>query len=195
MTKRHFITIFAGSADHLAPVYLEAAYRLGQLLAEQGRVLVYGAGKTGLMGAVADGALEHGGEVIGVINDDLNKPNLAHSGLTELETFRDIQSRQKRMLELGQAYIALPGGFGTFYEVCEALTWAQLRMHHNGVGFLNTNGYYDPMLTMLDRAIADHFIYASHRALYMASSDPAELLAKLDDYHAPADLSHWVERK
>lgn len=194
MTQHHTITVYAGSADKLAQVYLDGAYALGKLLAEQGRALVYGAGKTGLMGAVADGALDHGGEVIGVINDGLNLPNLAHAGLSRVETLPDLQARQKRMSELGDAFIALPGGFGTFYESFEALTWAQLQLHHKGIGFLNIAGYYDHLLGMLDHAIAEHFIYASHRALFTASADPSDLLNQLDAYTAPSDLNHWLER-
>lgn len=194
MTKHRTITVYAGSADKLSEVYLNRAYELGKLLAEQDRVLVYGAGKTGLMGAVADGALDHGGEVIGVINDGLNLPNLAHAGLSRVETLPDLQSRQMRMSELGDAFIALPGGFGTFYETFESLTWAQLQLHHKGVGFLNINGYYDHFLAMLEHAITEHFIYDSHRALFIASGDPAYLLDKLDAYTAPSDLNHWLER-
>lgn len=194
MTKLRTITVFAGSADSLAQVYLDGAYALGKLLAEQDRVLVYGAGKTGLMGAVADGVLDHGGEVIGIISDALNLPNLAHQGLSRMETLPELQLRQKRMSELGDAFIALPGGFGTFYESFEALTWAQLQMHHKGVGFLNINGYFDHLLAMLDRAIADHFIYSSHSALFMASADSSDLLDKLDHYICPPDLNRWLER-
>lgn len=194
MTIHRVITVYAGSADNLSQVYLDGAYALGKLLAEQNRVLVYGGGKTGLMGAVADGSLDHGGEVIGVINDGLNLPNLAHAGLSRLETLPDLQARQKRMSELGDASIALPGGFGTLYETLEALTWAQLQMHHKGVGFLNINGYYNHFMAMLEHAIAERFIYASHQALYTASADPAELLEKLDQYQSPSDLNRWLER-
>jgi uncharacterized protein (TIGR00730 family) len=194
MTKLHTVTVYAGSADNLPKIFLDGAYELGKLLAEQGRVLVFGAGKTGLMGAVADGALAYGGEVIGVINDGLNLPNLAHAGLSRVETLPDLQSRQKRMSELGDAFIALPGGFGTLYETFEALTWAQLQMHHKGVGFLNIGGYYDHQLAMLEHAIAEHFIYASHQALFTASADPADLLEKLDQYTSPSDLGRWLER-
>lgn len=194
MTKLRTITVYAGSADNLAQVYLEGAYALGKLLAEQDRVLVYGAGKTGLMGAVADGALDHGGEVIGIINEGLNLPNLAHQGLSRMETLPDLQLRQKRMSELGDGFIALPGGFGTLYESFEALTWAQLQMHHKGVGFLNINGYFDHLLAMLEHAISEHFIYTSHRALFMESADPRDLLDILDQYQCPSDLNRWLER-
>lgn len=194
MTKHHTITVYAGSADNLPQIYLDGAYALGKLLAEQQRVLVYGAGKTGLMGAVADGALDHGGAVVGVINDGLNLPNLAHAGLSRVETLADLQSRQKRMSELGDAFIALPGGFGTFYESFEALTWAQLQMHHKGIGFLNIGGYYDHMSAMLEHAIEERFIYTSHRALFTFSADPLTLLTELDRYQSPPDLSRWLER-
>jgi uncharacterized protein (TIGR00730 family) len=119
------ITIYAGSADNLAEKYIQAAYDLGKLMASQERVLVFGSGKTGLMGAVARGSLEHNGQVVGVINHDLNLPHLVFEKLTRIEKVDNIQIRQARMSELGDGFIALPGGFGTFYEVLEALTWAQ----------------------------------------------------------------------
>ncbi len=115
------------------------------------------------MGAVARGAMDHGGEVIGVINDDLNLPELVFDQLTRIEEVANIQIRQARMNELGDAFIALPGGFGTLYEVLEALTWAQIGHHTKPIGFLNVQGYYDPILTMLDHAIDKNFIYPEHR--------------------------------
>ncbi|MGI6251171.1 MAG: TIGR00730 family Rossman fold protein [Anaerolineaceae bacterium] len=188
------ITVYAGSADNLAPVYMQGAYQLGKTMAEQGRTLVFGAGKTGLMGAVADGVLEHGGKALGIINEALNLPHLAHANLSSLEIFPTIHRRQERMTALSDAMIALPGGLGTFAELFECLTWAQLNLHSKGLGFLNIHGYFDPLLAMLDRAISDGFVYASHRDLYRVSADPAELLAMLDAYQPPHDLNLWMER-
>ena len=188
------ITVFAGSSDKLAQGYLDGAYALGQLLAQQGRTLVYGAGRTGLMGAVAEGVRSNGGEIIGVINPQLNQPNLVYTDLVNLEVVPNLQARQARMSELADAFIALPGGFGTLYEAIECLTWAQLGMHHKGIGFLNLNHYFDPLLELLDHSIKEGFIYPDHRQLYLSAEDPAELLSKLDAYQPPNSLHLWMER-
>ena len=188
------ITVFAASADHLAPIYMDSAWRLGTLLAAQERVLVFGGGKTGLMGAVADGALAAGGEVIGIINDGLNLPNLAHSNLTRVEVLPDIHQRQARMSELADAFIVLPGGFGTMAEALEALTWAQIGLHQKAVGFLNINGYYDPLISMLARAAAENFIFPEHSQLYTVAAEPAELLRLLDGHLQPENMSRWLAR-
>ena len=188
------ITVYCGSADHLSEIYTHAAYDLGKLLAQQGKSLVFGGGKTGMMGAVADGALSQDGEVIGVINDGLNTPRLAHANLTRMEVFPDIQARKARMSELADAFIALPGGFGTFDELFETLTWAQIGLHHKPVGLLNINHYFDPLIQMVEHAITEGFIYPDHRGLFTNAADPAELLVLLVDWSPPEDLARWVER-
>ena len=193
-SPRRTITVYAGSADDLNQVYLDTARALGQTLAQQGRVLVYGAGKTGLMGAVADGALGSGGEVVGVINDGLNLPHLAHANLTKLEVLPDIHARQARMNQLADGIIALPGGFGTFAELFEALTWAQIGLHDKPVGLLNVEGYFDPIIAMIDRAIAENFIYPEHRTYMFVSADPTELLKMLDGYTPSNGKNRWMER-
>ncbi|HBO33186.1 MAG TPA: TIGR00730 family Rossman fold protein [Anaerolineaceae bacterium] len=189
------ITIYAGSADNLADKYIQAAYDLGKILAAEGRTIVFGSGKTGLMGAVARGSLEHHGQVVGVINDDLNLPHLVFEQLTRIETVANIQIRQARMSELGDGFIALPGGFGTFYEVLEALTWAQLGHHQKPIGFLNVDGYYDPLLSMFDHAISFGYIYPEHRGLFVESGDPVELLALLDGFSPPKNMNRWLNRE
>ena len=146
---------------------MQAAWQLGAILAMRGITLVYGAGKTGLMGAVADGALACKGEVIGVINDGLNTPTLAHAGLTRLEVFPDLAQRKARMLSLADGFICLPGGFGTFDELFEALTLAQLGVHHKPIGLLNLQHYFDPLLGLIDHGIHEHFIYQEHRDLFL----------------------------
>ena len=193
--QRNTITVYAGSADNLKPNFTEAAYMLGKTIADQGRCLVFGSGKTGLMGAVARGAMENGGDVIGIINDDLNLPGLVFGDLTRIEKVANIQIRQARMNELGDAFIALPGGFGTLYETLEALTWAQLSHHSKPIGLLNVEGYYDHMLAMLDHAIDEGFIYPEHRELYMASDSPIELLQALDTYIPPENMNRWLVRE
>lgn len=194
-TIRKTITVYAGSADKLDQCFMEAAYALGKAIATQGRQLVFGSGKTGLMGAVARGALDHGGEVIGIINDDLNLPELVFDKLTRIEEVANIQIRQARMNELGDAFIALPGGFGTLYETLEALTWAQIGHHTKPIGFLNVRGYYDLFLSMLDHAIEEGFIYPEHRGLYRAYSDPVELLLALDEFTPPENMNRWLVRE
>jgi len=191
---RKNITVYAGSADHLKQVYLDAAWLLGETLAKQGRTLVFGAGKTGLMGAVADGALAVGGKTVGVINDALNLPHLAHAGLSELEILPDIHTRQARMTQLADGIIALPGGFGTFAELFEALTWAQIGLHNKPVGLLNVAGYFDPLVTMIEKAIEENYIYPEHRGLFYVTDDPALLLALLDGFTPSNGINRWVER-
>lgn len=189
------VTIYAGSADNLADKYLQAAYDLGKIMASEGRVIVFGTGKTGLMGAVARGSLDHNGQVVGIINDDLNLPHLVFSELTKIEKVSNIQIRQARMSELGEGFIALPGGFGTLYEVLEALTWAQLGQHHKPIGFLNIDGYYDPLLKMFDQAISSGFIYPEHRGLFVESEDPIELLQMMDNFKPPQNMNRWLSRE
>ncbi|HOU00106.1 MAG TPA: TIGR00730 family Rossman fold protein [Anaerolineaceae bacterium] len=191
---RKNITVYAGSADHLKQVYLDAAWLLGETLAKQGRTLVFGAGKTGLMGAVADGALAAGGKTVGVINDGLNLPHLAHAGLSELEILPDIHTRQARMTQLADGIIALPGGFGTFAELFEALTWAQIGLHNKPVGLLNVAGYFDPLVAMIEKAIEENYIYPEHRGLFYVTDDPALLLALLDGFTPSNGINRWVER-
>jgi uncharacterized protein (TIGR00730 family) len=188
------ITVYCGSADHLSKDYIQAAYDLGKMLATQGKILVFGGGRTGMMEAVADGALENGGEVIGVINDGLNTPRLARTGLTRMEVFPDIQARKARMSELADAFIALPGGFGTFDELFEALTWAQIGLHHKPIGLMNINHYFNPLIQLVEHAIKEGFIYPEHRGLFTSAAAPAELLSLLEDWSPPEDLARWVER-
>lgn len=188
------ICVYCGSADGLAPVYVSAAEKTGRLLAENHIRLVYGAGKTGLMGAVADGALRAHGDVVGVVPENLNTPQLIHAGLTQLDVTPDIHTRKARMSALADAFIALPGGYGTLDELFETLTWAQIGIHQKPVGILNTNRYYDPLLEMIKRAEAEKFIYAEHLCLLVIDDDPGKLLAKIMQYQHPEGLDRWVNR-
>ncbi len=188
------ICVYCGSADGLKQVYLDAAFGLGQLLARQGITLVYGAGKTGLMGAVADGALSAGGEVIGIVPHNLNTSALIHAGLTRLETSENMHTRKARMSELAEAFIALPGGLGTFDELFETLTWVQIGLHHKPVGLLNTLNYYDPLLALIEHASNEGFLYAEHRHILVHSPQPEALLDQLRAYTPPDGLARWVHR-
>jgi uncharacterized protein (TIGR00730 family) len=188
------ICVYCGSSDAVDRDYLSAARNLGALLAAGGRSLIYGAGRTGLMGSVADGALANGGRVIGVIPQNFFTPALAHNGLTELEVVETMHIRKARMAELADAFIALPGGFGTFEELFEILTWAQIGLHHKPIGLLNTHNYFDPLLKMVEHALQEGFIYAEHRLLLVHDDTPAKLLDRLTTFQSPVGLERWVER-
>lgn len=188
------ICVYCGSADGLDQIYLDAARILGGLLANRGIELVYGAGKTGLMGAVADGVLAAGGRVTGVVPENLNQPQLIHSSLSLLEVVPDIHARKARMTQLANAFIALPGGYGTLDELFETLTWAQIGLHTKPVGLLNTGGYFSPLLDMIERARSEKFIYDEHRDLLVSSSDPSDLLSRLEQFKIPSGLERWVSR-
>jgi uncharacterized protein (TIGR00730 family) len=188
------ICVYCGSADHLHPAYLESAAQLGRSLADRRVRLVYGAGKTGLMGAVADGALSQGGWVTGVVCDNLNTPQLIHSGLSELEVVPDIQQRKARMSALADAFIALPGGFGTMDELFETLTWAQIGLHAKPVGLLNTRGYYDLLMQWIEHSLQEGFILPEHAQLFVRAGQPEDLLERLLNFETPPGLERWVNR-
>jgi len=188
------VCVYCGSADGLDEIYYRSARQMGNEIARAGLQLVYGAGKTGLMGAVAGGVLEAGGRVIGVIPENLNTPQLVHGSLTSLEVVSDIQVRKARMSALADAFIALPGGFGTFDELFETLTWAQIGLHHKPIGLLNTRGYFNPMLEMVEHARKEKFIYPEHCNLVLHDEDPAMLLKKLRAFQPPQGLERWVNR-
>ena len=189
------ICVYCGSADHLHPDYLLAARELGSLLAQSGIRLVYGAGKTGLMGAVADGALQSSGQVVGVVPENLNTPQLIHAHLTQLEVVPDIHLRKARMSALADAFIALPGGYGTFDELFETLTWAQIGLHQKPVGLLNVRNYFDPLLLMIQKAHDEGFIYAEHKMLFIHDSSPKSLFKRLCAFEIPENLNRWVDRQ
>ena len=189
------ICVYCGSSDRMRPEYLTAARQVGETLAQRGMQLIYGAGSTGLMGAVADGALEAGGQVTGVIPAYFNTPELAHARLTRLEVVDTIHQRKARMAELADGFIALPGGFGTFEELFEILTWAQIGLHRKPVGILNIRHYFDPLLQMIEQARSEGFIYDEHRALFSSAENPATLLDELQNHIHPDGLERWLTRE
>jgi uncharacterized protein (TIGR00730 family) len=191
----HSICVYCGSSDEILPVYYQAANKLGKILAASNIHLIYGAGKTGLMGALADSVLKNGGEVTGVVPESLNQPQLIHGGLTKIEVTSDIQTRQRRMLDLADALIALPGGYGTFYELLESLTWAQIGLHQKPIGILNINGYFDPFSVMLEHAMVEGFIYPEHLKLLIKADEIDEILDALSQYSPPSSLSRWIDRE
>ena len=193
------ICVFCGSNAGNQPIYRSEAEKLGRLLAARGIELVYGGGNIGLMGAVADACLEAGGTVVGVIPQALMGKEVAgrpvdHRTLTRLEVVDSMHTRKARMAELAEGFIALPGGFGTFEEFCEILTWGQLGFHAKPMGLLNVNGFYDPLLAMFDRAVADGFLRPQNRAMALADSDIERLLAAMADYRAEP-VSKWLKEE
>ncbi len=192
----HSICVFCGSSDTVHDDYKAAAWTMGRILAERGLRLIYGGGKTGLMGAVADGALAAGGEVIGVIIPSMYTPALAHDGLTHMEVPLDMHGRKAKMHELADGYIALPGGFGTFDELFETVTWGQTGAHEKPVGLLNVKNYYEPLLVALDHAVAEGFIFKEHRDSLFCNSDPTQLLEAMTHYkHPRAAVKRWLREE
>ena len=191
------ICVFCGSNAGHNPLYRAEAEKLGRLLAARNIELVYGAGNIGLMGAVADACLEAGGAVIGVIPEALMGKEVAgravdHRALTRIEVVDSMHTRKARMAELSDGFIALPGGFGTFEEFCEILTWGQLGFHAKPMGLLNVNGFYDPLLAMFDKAVAEGFLRAQNRAMALADTDVENLLATMTAYR-PEPVSKWLK--
>jgi uncharacterized protein (TIGR00730 family) len=175
------IAVFCGSSLGVASIYQESAREVGRLLGRRGIGLVYGGGHVGLMGVVANACLEEGGRVIGVIPRALADREVAHRGLTELRIVGSMHERKAVMAELADAFMALPGGFGTWDELFEALTWSQLGIQNKACGLLNVNGYYDSLIAMVDRAVAEGFIREPYRQLLFSSPDVARLLDRLAD--------------
>ncbi len=187
------ICVFCGSNVGALPVYTEAAQALGRLLAQQNIQLVYGAGKVGLMGVIANAVLEAGGEVIGVIPGFLKAKEVCHTGLTELHVTDTMHQRKKTMSDLADGFIAMPGGFGTMDELCEILTWSQLGLHKDPIGLLNVAGYFDPLITLFDQMVDAAFLHPQNRSLVISETDPVALLQKMADFQAP-DVEKWLDR-
>ncbi|MBI5200825.1 MAG: TIGR00730 family Rossman fold protein [Elusimicrobia bacterium] len=173
------VCVFCGSNPGRDPRYYEAAVELGRAIAGRGWGLVFGGGRVGLMGAIADAALEAGGEAIGVIPDALMKRELGHRGLTRLEVVGSMHERKARMEALSDAFIAMPGGFGTLDEFCEILTWSQLAIHAKPCGILNTGGYFDPFLAWIDRAVEAGFVKREDSGRLSREAAPEALLDAL----------------
>lgn len=179
------VCVFCGSRTGSNPAYTEAARTMGTLLARQGRTLVYGGGHVGLMGVVADAALAENGRVIGVIPQSLEDRELGHRGLTELHIVETMHHRKAMMAEKSDAFIALPGGLGTYEEIFETATWSLLGIQDKPLGFLNVNGFYDHIIEQLDRALADGFLKPDERALVLVDNDPEKLINRLETFCRP----------
>jgi hypothetical protein len=186
------VCVFCGSSIGIRHVYREAAQAMGNALARRGIELVFGGGRVGLMGVLADAVLAAGGRAIGVIPDALVARELAHRGLTELRVVGSMHERKALMAALSDAFLALPGGFGTLEEYCEALTWAQLGLHAKPCGLLNVAGFYDALLELFDHAVSEQFVPGPHRLLVLVDEDPQRLLDLLAGYRPPR-VEPWIE--
>ena len=173
------ICVFCGSRPGAAPQYAKTAVKLGGVLARRGIGLVYGGGRVGLMGILADAVLAEGGEVIGVIPRALMDMEVGHTGLKDLRVVGSMHERKALMEKLSDGFIAMPGGFGTLDEFCEILTWAQLGIHKKPYGLLNPGGYFDKFLDFIDHSVSQGFVHSKHRKMILESADPAKLVAKL----------------
>ncbi len=186
------ICVFCGSNPGSQPEYLQAAQNLGTLLAKNHIELVYGGASIGLMGAVSDAVLAANGHVIGVIPKLLMRKEVAHQNLKDLRVVNSMHERKALMAELSDGFIAMPGGFGTFEELCEILTWAQLGLHQKPIGLLNIQDYYASLLALFDNGVKEQFIRPQHRNFVLNSHEPEQLLQKMTDYK-PVEVKKWIK--
>lgn len=187
------VCVFCGAAKGRNPLYAEEAHRLGRALVREGFALVFGGGHIGLMGVIADAVLEAGGQVIGVIPQALADKELAHQGLTELHVVDSMHQRKALMADRSDAFVALPGGYGTLDETFEILTWAQLGIHTKPIGLLNTAGYFAPLLDWLDRAVEERLLRDEHRQLLYVATEPDELLDLLRRHEPAPQMPKWID--
>lgn len=188
------ICVFCGSSPGSRPEYRRAAQDMAAELVQRNIGLVYGGGNVGLMGEIADAVLRTGGEVQGVIPENLMALEVGHKGLTKLHVVRSMHERKALMADLSDAFVALPGGFGTLEEFCEVVTWTQLGLHAKPCGILNVLGYYTALLAMFDHAVEERFLKPENRALVLARDQPAELLQALEDWR-PTQVEKWLSRE
>jgi len=186
------ICVFCGSSPGRRPAFAAAASELGARLAADRIGLVYGGGSIGLMGTLADAALAAGGEVVGVIPEALAGKEVAHTGLTRLHVVKSMHERKALMAEMADAFVALPGGFGTLDELFEAITWGQLGIHRKPIGLLDVEGYFAPLLAFVDRAVGDGFIRPPYRELFVVSATVDGLLAALARHTPPPPIVSWI---
>jgi uncharacterized protein (TIGR00730 family) len=185
------ICIYCGSSTGSNPIYAEAARAMGAAIAERGKTLVYGGGAVGLMGIVADAALAAGGRVIGLMPRALVEKEIQHKGLTELRVVDSMHTRKAGMIDAADALIALPGGFGTYEEITEAATWAQLGYHKKPCGLLNVNSFYDGLITLMERAIADGFVKPVHRDVLVIEREVDAMLDRIETHEMP-HVAKWI---
>ena len=188
------VCVYCGSNPGLKLVYAERAMALGTRLAKEKLTLVFGGGNVGLMGILVDAVLAAGGEVIGVIPEQLVGWEVAHRGVTRLEVVANMHERKARMFDLSDAFVALPGGFGTLDEMFEMLTWRQLGIGDKPCAFLDVDGFYSPLVAMMDRMVAEGFVHAEQRHDLWHGDDIGAMLAWMKTY-APAQADKWLDEK
>ncbi|MEZ4808789.1 MAG: TIGR00730 family Rossman fold protein [Allomuricauda sp.] len=188
------IAVFCGSSNGNDKSIAEAAYELGKTIAERNKVLVYGGAKVGLMGKVADGALDQHGEVIGVIPDFLKSKEIFHDRISELIVVESMHERKMKMHELSEGIIALPGGFGTLEELFEMVTWGQLGLHRKPIGILNINGFFDEMLNFMDSMVQKGFLKQENREILLVDNTSIELLEQMESYQ-PKFIPKWIKKE
>ncbi len=196
MTSRSLkhLCVFCGSSSGTRPQYAQAARRLGRVFLSEGIGLVYGGASVGVMGQIADTVLAGGGKVIGVIPRGLAHKEVAHAGLTDLRIVDSMHERKALMAELVDGFIALPGGLGTFEEFFEVLTWCQLGIHRKPCALLNTEGYYDKLVGLIDHAIDEGFVRSEHRSMVVVDHDPQTLIEKMRSAELP-HVRTWITRQ
>jgi hypothetical protein len=193
MRKINSVLVFCGSNEGTNPAYKEQAFLFGQFLAEQEIKLIYGGAMIGVMGAVADGALSKGGHVTGIIPKFLSRKEIIHEGLTEVHKVNSMHERKLRMSEMCDAVVALPGGFGTMDELFEILTWAQLGLHQKPVGILNTEGFFDGLLSFMHSMSENGFVSTVHQHMLQSESDFKKLMHLLNHYNPPP-FPQWLHK-
>jgi hypothetical protein len=188
------IVVFCGSSEGVNVVYASNAYELGETFAKKNIQLVYGGAKIGIMGKVAEGVLTNGGKVIGVIPEFLTLKEVFHEGLTELIVTQNMQQRKLKMHDLSDGIIMLPGGFGTLEEFFEMLTWSQLGLHQYPIGILNTNGFYDPLLKMMQQMVTEGFVKNDNLNTILVDTNIENLLEKMKQYQ-PLPTPKWIKKE
>ncbi|RIJ16886.1 LOG family protein [Henriciella mobilis] len=186
------ICVFCGSNTGRGEVYMESGYEFGAMIAERGLEVVYGGARNGLMGAVANGALEAGGKVIGVLPRQLFELEQAHENLTDLRVVNSMHERKQIMHDLSSSFVSLPGGIGTMEEMFEVWTWTQLGVHRKPLALYNVNGFYDALESFLDVMVEEGFVKDVHRSMTLVGKDPAKLLEELTSYEPPL-VKKWLK--
>ncbi|MGB0525155.1 MAG: TIGR00730 family Rossman fold protein [Flammeovirgaceae bacterium] len=182
------ICVFCGSKKGSSPIYEQSAIEFAQVMVKHGLDLVYGAGRVGIMGIIGNEVLQQGGKAYGYIPSFLKDKEVAHLGLTELVEVETMHQRKALMAEKADAFVALPGGMGTMDELCEIITWAQLRLHNKPIGILNVDGYYDHLIQLIDHMVAQGFVIQKHRELILVSDDAEDLIEQLRNFHVDKEL-------
>jgi uncharacterized protein (TIGR00730 family) len=193
MSRFSRICVYAGSAPGANPDYAEVSRRIIGEVVRRGGDIVYGGGSLGLMGVLADAALEAGGEVTGVIPRFLDDREVGHHGVTDLRVVETMHERKMLMADLADAFLVLPGGIGTLEEVVEMLSWSQLGLHRKPIGLLDVDGFWDPLVGLLDHMTTEQFVGLDHRRLLLSRPDPIALLDAMEAWEAPTIARRWLQ--